>query len=317
MHTKVLFSVILLFATIVQARTCPPGGSPSPLNSRYCCNGPYVESSYATPDGQMHTVYAEFQPGICGCPDGGNLSRDHRTCCKDGFTYGGYYVSLSDDIINNRTPNPDAQKGEYIYLNADVCGCPNGWEEKNGRCCRDGWEGQDYIPGICGCPDGGIMEPKEKICIKDSYTYNPHIKKYANLFDAKHGCPTTTRQVDDICCKDAFTYDNDTHDWTKADSRCGCPDGGQASSKSGKGFPRIYPCCKNGFLYNSETGKYDKTNDYYCQTQVYQVPATEMDHLKNDSEAFFKYWQSHQDQFKKKSREKRSESPYYYERMQK
>ena len=47
------------------------------------------------------------------------------------------------------------------------------------------------------------------------------------------------------------------------------------------------------------------------------MPKEEINKYKNDPEAFFKYWQQNQDQFKKKAQEKKSESPYAYERNQK
>ena len=322
MFKKSLLLFLFFFST-AYARTCPEGGGPSPLNPKYCCNGPYVESSYSGIDGKMHTVYTDFQPGICGCPDGGSLSQDRRTCCKNGYAYGGYYVSLSDDIINNRVSNPGAKKGEYIYLNAESCGCPKGLEEKNGVCCDNGWEGDDYNPWKCGCPDGGEMDPRDHVCKKNHYSYHYAEKKYAGLSPREDGCPDRTQGIKDfrgeivICCKGNLTYDDDTSSWTKADSRCGCPDGGKASVNAGKGYPSVYPCCKDGFMYNSETGKYDKENDHYCRPEAYQMPKEEVNKYKNDPEAFFKYWQQNQDQFKKKAREKRSESPYAYERNQK
>lgn len=320
---SLLLFCLFYFVTGVQARTCPEGGQPGIVDPKYCCKGPYIESSYAGIDGKMHTVYAEFQPGICGCPDGGSLSQDHRTCCKNGYTYGGYYVSLSDDIINNRIPNPDVKKGSYVYLNAESCGCPEGLEEKNGVCCDNGWVGNDYNPWKCGCPDGGTMNQEARVCLKRGYGYNPHIKKYVNVWPYEYGCPDESILVKgfsklmDICCKGNFTYDDDKYNWTKADSRCGCPDGGKASVNAGKGYPSVYPCCKDGFMYNSETGKYDKKNDYYCRPETYQMPKEEINKYKNDPEAFFKYWQQNQDQFKKKAQEKKSESPYAYKRNQK
>ena len=321
---KLVLFLGLFLACPALARVCPNGGQLSTINPKYCCKGPFVEGYV---NGKIR--YDFFQPGVCGCPDGGEFKG--RSCCKNGYAYGVGSIPLQ--ISDSLGDDVDLSKGKYAFISAESCGCPDGWEAKNGVCCHNGWtriinswdgtEDDDYSPWQCGCPDGGILNKEKNVCLKNGYGYNPHIKEYVIVWPYEYGCPDGSTLVKgssklmDICCKDNLTYDSNKHSWTKADSRCGCPDGGEASPNAGKGYALVFPCCKDGFMYNPETGKYDKKNDHYCRPEAYRPPKEELNKYKNNPEAFFEYWQQHQDQFKKKEQEKKSKSPYAYERNQK
>lgn len=276
---KIFYTSLLFFMLPAMAEVCSDGGHPSSVNPNYCCKGPYTPSYYGGIE-----EYRAFSPHLCGCPDGGKLSADGHHCCKNGYQYyDGDYSNWGKFNLSN---------AGYSTINANVCGCPDD-EAKiiDGYCCNNGWIDSWYNPRICGCPDGGKMNLKDDRCVKDGYSYNPHIKEYTIVSAEDYGCPKGSKEVKNICCKSGFSYDNDAYTWSKVDGRCGCPKGGHPTAL--KQHMEEVPCCKNNLMWNEKTQEYDLKNDYFCNPSAYNLTDSQKKSMEKNPEEFFVWWEKH------------------------
>ncbi|MBO7483588.1 MAG: hypothetical protein J6T55_00480 [Alphaproteobacteria bacterium] len=269
-------SIILLCLFIsvsVQAGVCTDGSLPGKLNPRYCCKGPYVKG-YVNEKAE----WRDFEPQLCGCPDGGTLA-DDNVCCKDNLRYDSWELGAEWHYEINHPGQKmpeDWHTDKYKLLDPEHCGCPQGLNLSSNKryCCRNGYavigNKESYEPQECGCPDDGQFNiPKDGgvACVKDNYMYDyQETKKYVLVYAEDWGCPEGSEQKGPVCCKGEYAYSNKSFAFDKVDAYCGCPDGGKPSEAFLKDKYH-HPCCKGTYMYNPKTKRYDKENNLACNPE--------------------------------------------------